>query len=802
LNYRSMSKLQQTIAAGMFLLFISSNAIASWPTTKFEVFEGMLEKSMFGIEEVEAPAPVPLTPQLKLDIESYYEEVAWELQKNLPPPAMRIIVDETSGEKKYRIYYHQFAPDDPRYSSYAVFTTSADCDPQLSHITLNPTLLTEGGKISHKGLGDMPHELVHAIHRNMAAGRHSCQNGYDIANWVLEGQAEAVGIYVAHTLKGVWPDDNPIVAHGLRAYSLPLAISGQDIGGRKLREFSYQTSSFWRYLAERRHLEMAARDKPNTPPERPGPDYYPGHGEDYSYLAELFKQPVAGGSGGELTWLEKYLSANFGASLSQIYPEFVAVFSEYARYRIKGQYDAESRVGIWRAFAFAPDPAADVTGCTQVRLMDREAVGQIELELSRVAARCVAIVVGELGAPLAWTIQIQAESLPLLKQVRISMAGGQETVTSGELGVANGKPIAHMGVTLQPSALNILLVSNAHSDAQYTRPHTATLRFTLEESPNTLAERAPVADAGASQDTPSPGPRGAAQARKQNVERARGQQAGAGTADLSRTKGGDCKHCAGETQVDLFNSPQFNADLIGANEFGAHNAQMMDFSVLTILDPKQMADAMSSNHLRIIMPHFEYGFTGELDGVRITVPGDDSWAALDPVPEYPSEPCIWNTPNGRVRIEEFTPFILRGSYEAALVDTKIPRNTRKCRTKDVVHSLKGSFTVAAPWLSDPDHPADMSWILEDQSNNSSTAGIATPEPDSNMDMGPGMGNPSSKEVGPSDCDCSCAAFSKAMSAMQNGMFGGASADPEAARLVQCAGYCMADALKAGCDPDL
>jgi hypothetical protein len=797
-----MSKLQKAIAAGIFVLFLSSNAIASWPTTKFEVFEGMLEKSMFGIEEVETPAPVPLTPQLKLDIESYYEEVARELEGDLPSPAMRMIVDEATGEAKYRIYYHQFAPDDLRYSSYAIFTTSGDCDPQLSHITLNPTRLTEGGKISHKGLGDMPHELVHAIHLNMAAGRHSCQNGYDIANWVLEGQAEAVGIYVARKLRGVWPDDNPMVAHGLRAYSLPLAISRQDISGRKLREFSYQTSSFWRYLAERRHLEMAPRETPNTPPERPGPDYYPGHGEDYSYLAELFKQPVTGGSGGELAWLENYLSANFGDSLSHIYPEFVAVFSEYARYRFKGQYDTESRVGTWRAFAFAPDPAADVTGCSQVRLMDREAVGQLELELSRVAARCVAIVVGELGAPLAWTIQIQAESLPLLKQVRISMAGGQETVTSGALGVANGKPIARMGVTLQPSALNILLVSNAHSDAQHTRPHTATLRFTLEESPNNLAERPPVVEAVANQDALPPGPRGAAQARKQNVERARGQQAGAGTADLGRAKGGDCKHCAGETQVDLFNSPQFNANLIGANEFGAHNAQMMDFSVLTMLDPKQLADAMGSNHLRIIMPYFEYGFTGELDGVRITVPGDDSWAALDPVPEYPNEPCIWNTPNGRVRIEQFTPFILRGSYEAELVETEIPRNTRNCRTKDVVHSLKGSFTVAAPWLSDPDHPIDMSWILEDQDYNSTTVGMPVPEADSDMSMGSGMGKPSSEEVDTSTCDCSCAAFSKAMSAMQQGMSGVASANPETARLVQCAGFCMAEALKAGCDPGL
>jgi len=795
-----MSRLQQTIAAGLFLLLLSFNATASWPTTKFEVFEGMLEKSMFSIEEVQSPAPVPLTPQLKLAIESYYEEIALELQKNLPPPAMRMIND-ADGQKKYRIYYHQFAQDDLRYPSYAIFTTSGDCDPQLSHITLNPTLLTEGDKISRKSLVDMPHELVHAIHLKMAAGRDACRNGYDIARWVVEGQAEAIGIYVAHKLKGVRPED-PVVAHGLRAYSLPLAVSRQDIGGHKLREFSYQTSSFWRYLAERRHLGNSIPAKPYQPAPKPGPDYYPGHGEDYSYLAELFGKAITGGSGGELAWLENYLSTYFDAALSHIYPEFVAVFSEYPRYRFKGSYDTESRVGQWREFAFAPDPAANITGCSQVRLMDRDSVAQVELELSRVAARCVSIVVGELGAPLDWTIQIKAESLPLLKQVRLSMAGGQQTVTSGALGVAQGKPMAGMQFTLQPSALNILLVSNAHSDAQHTRPHTVTLRFTLEQTPNNLTARAAAKGDRANQDAPPPGPRGAAQARTQNRESARGQQAGEGTADLSREQGGDCKHCNGETMIDLFNSSQYQPILSDAIENSAYTEQFMGFSVSDMLKQSQSSKPIGSDHIRIIMPFFEYGFSGELDGVRITIPGDDSWSALDPVPEYRNEPCIWNTPNGRVRIEEFTPYILRGSYQANLVETDIPRNSRKCPKKKVVHSLQGSFTVAAPWLSDPDHPIDMSWILEDQLGNTNTAAMPPPQPapESAPGMDSGMSESSSQEFDLSNCDCSCGEFSKAMSAMQKGMSGGAPADLETARLAQCAGHCMADALKAGCDP--
>ncbi|MDP6952826.1 MAG: hypothetical protein QGF53_08705, partial [Alphaproteobacteria bacterium] len=73
---------------------------------------------------------------------------------------------------------------------------------------------------------------------------------------------------------------------------------------------------------------------------------------------------------------------------------------------------------------------------------------------------------------------------------------------------------------------------------------------------------------------------------------------------------------------------------------------------------------MTQRALQIVIPAIEYGFSGTADNAQITLADADG-----PL-------------SGHVTIEEYTPFMLRGSFSAE-------------------RHIVGTFSVAAPWQGDP-----------------------------------------------------------------------------------------------------
>lgn len=776
-------------------LFVPTASAADWPVTKFTLYPGYFQtlgNANLGDFPV-SPNP-KLTPELVKEINGYFEEVALELQKHFPPPLYRDPVERSDGEMALRIYYYEIPEGEDGHGSYATYQTNMICDPDRSFIVLNPAKLTKGGRITAKGYGDMAHELFHAVQAATVAGGAGCRGGHELAKWIIEGQAEAIGHDLAYKLRGVRHDE-PMTVHGLRRYGLPLAV-GKQGSPKFVEEQTYQTSSFWRYLAERHHHSAL-----------PGPDYGSGHGTDYSYLGTLMKSAVTDAGWGprnnEIRWLENYLTTYFRASLKHLYPQFIAVFADYPRYRFSGENDADGRARLWRDIAFSTGQNGKQENCMQVQLPDREAEAQVTLKLDRIATRCIDIEVGDTGAPLAWTVQVTADSEALLRQVRLTMPGGQQIATSAAFAPVERWMAALYDFTLQPNRRQSLLVSNVHDEPTHTRDHEVTVIFSLDQSAN--EPPAPPPAAAASGPEPRPGPAGAAEARQRNRALALGQKAGSGTTTLSRQNAGDCRHCEAETQLDLTDSPQLVPERVDASMPGGYAAQMMDFSTSAAADPFTFMNDSEAGRVRITLPGIEYGFTGKMNGARIKVPGNPDLAALNPEPDYPNEPCVWTRPNGQVWIEEFTPWILRGRYRANLVSTEIPRDSRRCPGKRVVKTLSGRFTVSAPWTADPDQPIDMSWIAEDYGIDlarltpEASESFETPPdlqmPDSQIFTGEALDTP---EVDPSSCDCSCDGFARAMQATQQ-LMSGAAQDPDAEVLVQCVGYCMADAIKANCD---
>ena len=189
----------------------------SWPTTQFDVFEGIPEEKWLSddYEEVATPASNRLTPALKKEIEQYMSSVAKKYQAlALPAPRLPIVLLE-DGSTAYRIHYYDHD------HSYALFGPL--CAPVAgTSIHLNARKMSQNGRITKKGYNDLAHELFHAVETQTVFARDACALGIDHGKWITEGLAEAIGQdtaweLVGHTGRGAGTID-PQHRWGMRNY--------------------------------------------------------------------------------------------------------------------------------------------------------------------------------------------------------------------------------------------------------------------------------------------------------------------------------------------------------------------------------------------------------------------------------------------------------------------------------------------------------------------------------------------------------------------------------------------------------
>ena len=77
-------------------------------------------------------------------------------------------------------------------------------------------------------------------------------------------------------------------------------------------------------------------------------------------------------------------------------------------------------------------------------------------------------------------------------------------------------------------------------------------------------------------------------------------------------------------------------------------------------DPRAHIEALNGHHVQIYTPMFDYGFSGTFDGAEIivTMAGGKKLRTFGPKERLRRHPLT-----GRVTIEEYSPFILRGRFE-------------------------------------------------------------------------------------------------------------------------------------------
>ena len=829
-----------------------------WPTTQFEVvdgsvFDGSTNQSWIAenFESADDSASTPLTPALKTLIEQYLSAVSNKLAAwGLPAPRLDII-ERANGEQAYRVQY---------YEMNSVSVWGPKCSPtKRSTIHINANLLTQNGQITNKGYVDLAHELFHATEANSKFAQEACKSGIEHGKWITEGLAEAVGQDVAweiigHTKRNVGTA-SPIQRWGMRGYGLPLAIPYD-----KHSATEYQSSSFWRYLAELLYKREQSGGKKSSDLNKPGPELAANFAlgataTSYKYIPVLFSKPIPGkGTKAELEWLESHLKnkSTFNSRLSHIYIDFVSVLSQYGRYRVKGKLPIAQREAIWRTNildsrwpkadsewwegVFKTDsPGKEFVACEplSINLSPGYAILNVDLD-EKVATRCIELDVGDTGTPLRWNLEVVAESNTLLEQVRWGMAGGRQVSYSAAtkpLKEASGNT-AIWELTLDSNRKQYLLLANVAGEPWLTEPQAVQIHLTVEGTQGGLAISQPGNSTPAGTPEPLPGPAGAEQIRQQRSAQMGYQSLGAGSASWSyedatefctrknRASGG----CNTDATLSFKTAVPPNMDLpnmAGPEAMQSQMAVLMGGGSPEMMRFMEFEDNTDGTAVELVIPGIDYGFKGTVQGVEIRVSGANESAGLrawNRTAVSPTAPCVWGKPNGRVTIDEFTPHVLRGRYEANLISAELPPADfrGRCPKKSVVRQVSGTFVVASPWMDDDRQAEDMSWVQEDLETSLNEAML----PGTSIKMGDSEGEAptismsgavvtetdfdrledQADEYSREDCECTCAEYQQGMKATREMMMGGSGLpEGEVMRLLTCTSYCLADVTALECE---
>jgi len=835
------------IIISLLLLLLPSAAWSDpWPTTQFEVitgsvFDGSNNKNWIAdnFEGADDSASVPLTPALKTLIENYLFAVSTEFEAwGLPAPRLDIM-ERADGVNAYRVQYYD--PGD----GYALFGPNCTTT-ERSTIHINAKRFTQNGRITNKGYIDLAHELFHAVETNSTFGRSECGKTGKNGKWITEGIAEAIGQDISWQIIGFNNRNMEAINQqhrwGMRTYGQPLAVPFQN--GSILE---YQTSSFWRYLAELKYLQLAESKGGINKTAKPGPDKVANFDQgktntDYRYVVSLLKESVPGkGPDAELKWLEKHLETNFNSELSHIYINFVSVLAEYGRYRVEGQLSRAERETLWRKNVFWLNETADNSVSCEPMLISLSTTHiTLDVDLGKVATRCIELDVGDTGTPLVWIAGVVAKNDTLLKQVRLGMAGGRQVITSGAikpLEQASGH-MASWGLLLESNRKQYLLLANVAQEPWLSKPQTIQLHLSLEGLGGDLATSQPGTGESSSTSQPAPGPAGAAETRQQSSEKMGYQSLGAGSASWSyqdatefctrktRARG----NCHTDATLSFRTAAPPNLalpHLAGPDAMGSMGSQMMNImsgGSANMMHFMEFEDGSDGTSVEMVIPDIDYGFKGTIGGVDIKVSAAHESAGLrawKTTAVSPTAPCIWGNPTGRVTIDEFTPHILRGRYEAALISTELPPAgfRGRCPTKPVVKQVSGTFAVAAPWMDDNRQAEDMTWVHEDIGTSLNEvmpmgANIEMGETEGEaptIRMGGNVVTESdfdrledeADEYGPEDCKCTCEEYQQGLKVTRKMMMGGTGLpEGETMRLLTCSSYCLADVLKRGCQLEL
>jgi hypothetical protein len=666
-----------------------------WPTYAFEVqlnpagIAGALQ-GLFSLgAEQELAQPIA-------EMESYFSDAARHLQKQgFRAPVM------ARGDRGYVVNLFDY---DDFNSDGEIAVARADFDGETCTLRIDLSRAFVDGRMEERLLEHAGHELFHCV-----------QNAYplfavnwDIGDWIAEATAQAVGQELLWQLRGIeFSRRNAIQRWGGRFYNLPLATRASGLPGN----FHYYTESLWRYIGE--HVAAKARGG------RAGVEELRFNGErvyaDYSYLDSLFQVSLAGaGEAAELTWADEGLADVVGIGLDRLYANFVSTFAAYvpARAELSAATSPEQAVERWLEYVY---------GECQVAELDVDApVAVVELDLQPVSAQCVTLR-SSVADQVDVSIHTRSESRDALRSLVIGVGDG--TVVR-QLGVS-GSPVAggligDVTLRLSMNPQQTLIVSNVFEDVAATRRQRISLTLNVNAFETSVTAPTPEARPATTAVRAAPDP----------VLAAAANQVATGVAALSAharnglSVGFDpdaapCPEpfrfepCGPTTTVNLSLSPGAAGGFGAASGTGGDLGQFLTtlggVAANGIAETEQGLAAAAQaigrtkgSTVHITMPAIDYGFTGSLSNVYIRVNGDggDDLLSIEPRDVIPG-PGRGFPLSGRVTIEEFTPFVMRGRFSAAVVNTsRVGEDLGDDPAFEISDQIDGRFVIGGPWQND------------------------------------------------------------------------------------------------------
>lgn len=302
-----------------------------WPINSYKIIQKAPEENTFKIA---------LTPAQIVIIEGYLVEVGEEYQRlGFGPPVIDTLTPDGKSFEVYA-YDYQDSKGSTRIGGAQYGPFCASKDSFLGHVywtyDKQPRVrfdtsrtLKNANALTDKMYEDLAHELFHAIQAGTplfvdAEKTRHCK----IGNWITEGQADAMGIYMGHNIAGIDLKSSTVSRKftlvGARRYSYPLTKP-------KNAPDAYYTSSFWRSIGE----YVANGPAFATDPEYASP-------ADYRYLIDFLGQTISSEKRqDELSWLVEQLSnINTELKLSELYAVFVTAFAHYVPSRQDGDATA------------------------------------------------------------------------------------------------------------------------------------------------------------------------------------------------------------------------------------------------------------------------------------------------------------------------------------------------------------------------------------------------------------------------------------------------------------------------------
>ncbi|MBM69786.1 MAG: hypothetical protein CME43_09950 [Haliea sp.] len=674
-----------------------------WPTKEFLIVQsdpyGMLPDSLQSHQQLTDDEQTALT-----DMEVFLTEVAerYEAMGFRAPELER--VEGVSGGEAYKVHFFDY--DDHGTSPFRVRRKSASTT-EMQIDTSRP--FQKDGIPLDRTYEHLAHELFHLVQRAYQPSEDVIQN-----DWIIEGQAQAMGMYMLQKIlrKDPYAGSQDGYRLGARPYYTPL----QDIPATGVPKADYLTASFWRYVGE-----VFAASKKNgragVQPIEP----------DYRYLVDMFRHPYPSSASlhADLLWTDQGLRNTLGYGLDRVYANFVSTFAAYVPTRLtkEPEHSAEVAEINWRNFVF--------NGCERTANLTATSVSaNVELVVDANAASCFAVNVwGEGQAGLS--LQIRSGDADALAALRIGTLGGAKVGSPVLVApLPGGGYLGHWRFQVPAGEPAVFVISNVAADPTTTRKVLLSLNASSDYWESNMTQ--PRQAVSATQDATTAPAASMPPVRDGTREQA-AKEFAAGLDSLSNRSANsvgvshnyEVRGCVGQafaesgcgptTAIHLTLMPGAFADGFQTTGTGGGLAQVMSqFIAMADNGPfatdKGLRNAFGEaaetegSYVHILIPAIDYGFTGTFTEARIGVnggKGHGEFEARGPEDLVPGRGRLFPY-TGSVTIEEFTPFLLRGSFSGQLTDLSSVDFSvfGDDHALPVQRQIRGRFAITAPWEGD------------------------------------------------------------------------------------------------------